>query len=396
MRISHKYLIESIVFISYVLFAMAWVGGTASMNEIMASMDINSLASASMISGAITLAKILGTFVAAFVVIKFGLKTAFFISAILVSFGILTPVSENYELLLLSRFIMGLGGALMIVYFNPIVLHCFTAEERPIINGLNAVAFNIGTAIILWFMPHINQISGNWQISLAVFSITSLLLALIWLLVKLESAHKSENISAQTHSVNYSYSEGLKDKFNWIYALSYSGLLAFYICLFTFYPQAGISNSKWVIGFGIIGTLVGIIFSKQVSLRIPVIRWSGLAIVFSIIGLTYGGNNSIQLLSSITLGFFIFLPMTALITLPQELPNMTTQRITVVFSLFWSISYLLATVVLWVFGRLVDMNDGNYGPSFMFITIVSSSIFIGSFFLPETGKAYQQLNPEVS
>ncbi|WP_141235571.1 alpha/beta hydrolase fold domain-containing protein [Pseudoalteromonas sp. NBT06-2] len=70
---------------------------------------------------------------------------------------------------------------------------------------------------------------------------------------------------------------------------------------------------------------------------------------------------------------------------------MTTQRITVVFSLFWSISYLLATVVLWIFGRLVDINDGNYDPSFMFITIVSSNIFIGSFFLPETGKECQQL-----
>ena len=35
--------------------------------------------------------------------------------------------------------------------------------------------------------------------------------------------------------VTYSYIDGLKDKFNWAYAFTYSGLLAFYICLFTFF-----------------------------------------------------------------------------------------------------------------------------------------------------------------
>ncbi|MFT6668419.1 MAG: hypothetical protein ACJAUY_002696, partial [Cognaticolwellia sp.] len=29
MKITNKYLVEAIVFFSYVLFAMAWVGGTA-------------------------------------------------------------------------------------------------------------------------------------------------------------------------------------------------------------------------------------------------------------------------------------------------------------------------------------------------------------------------------
>ncbi len=384
MRINNKYLVEALVFVSYVLFAMAWVGGTASMGQIMASLDISSLASASFISGAVTIAKIVGTFGAAWIAIKLGIKYAFFLSSVLIVIGIFTPYADNYELLLLSRFLMGLGGAFMIVYFNPIVMHWFEVHERPVINGLNAVAFNVGTALILWFMPFINGFTGSWQQSLVLFSLASLFIALAWLMVNFSQTSAQEN-SAKHQPVNYSYWDGLKDSFNWAYGLTYSGLLAFYICLFTFYPKAGISQSKWVIGFGILGTLAGILYSKQVVKRIPVIRWSGLVITLTIAGLSFSSSTGVQTISAIILGFFIFFPITALVSIPHELPQMTGQRVTVVFSLFYSISYLISTIILWLFGALVDSNNGDYFSAFVLITLLSSSFFIGSFFLPETG-----------
>ena len=389
MKISNKYFVESLVFASYVLFAMAWVGGTASMGQIMASMHIDSLASASFISGAVTLAKIVGTFAAAYLTLKLGVKYAFLTAALLIVAGIMTPYAPNYEWLLLSRFLMGLGGAFMIVYFNPIVMLWFAPQERPVINGLNAVAFNIGTAIVLWGMPTINAISGSWQNSLIVFSVMSLLLALAWLLVKFESQPQAACQGSAT-AVNYSYLDGLKDSFNWVYAFTYSGLLSFYICLFTFYPQAGISQSKWVIGFGIIGTLAGILYSRKKPLRLPIIRLSGAVIFVTVLGLSFGAEAWQQTLCAIVLGFFIFFPVTALVSIPHELPQMTGQKITVVFSLFWSLSYLVSTLVLWLFGKLVDMNEGSYFASFLLISVLSATVFIGSYFLPETGKAKEE------
>ncbi|QYJ78311.1 MFS transporter [Shewanella acanthi] len=385
MKITHKYLVEGLVFTSYVLFAMAWVGGTASMNSIMASMHIESFASASLISGAVTLAKIVGTFAAAYLTLKFGVKYAFLVAALLIVTGIMTPYAPNYELLLVSRFLMGLGGAFMIVYFNPIVMHWFAPEERPVINGLNAVAFNIGTAIVLWGMPSINAITGGWQHSLLAFSLASLALALLWLLVKFESFQHHNQSSTQEQSL-YSYWDGIKDPFNWTYALTYSGLLSFYICLFTFYPQAGISQSKWVIGFGIVGTVAGILYSRKEPMRLPIIRLSGLLIFLTVLGLSFSSSPWIQTLCAIVLGFCIFLPVTALVTIPHELPQMNGQKITVIFSLFWSISYLVSTFVLWIFGKLVDINQGSYFASFVLITLLSTTVFIGSYFLPETGR----------
>ncbi|WP_037457932.1 MFS transporter [Shewanella sp. HN-41] len=386
MKITHKYLVEGLVFTSYVLFAMAWVGGTASMNNIMASMHIESYASASLLSGAVTLAKIVGTFGAAYLTLKFGVKYAFLVAALLIVTGIMTPYAPNYELLLLSRFLMGLGGAFMIVYFNPIVMHWFAPEERPVINGLNAVAFNMGTAIVLWGMPSINAISGGWQQSLLLFSLISLVLALLWLLVQFDHVQSSNGIKTDNQTI-YTYLDGLKDPFNWAYALTYSGLLSFYICLFTFYPQAGISQSKWVIGFGIIGTIAGILYSRKQPLRLPIIRLSGVLIFITVLGLSFGSVSWLQSLCAIVLGFFIFLPVTALVSIPHELPKMTSQKITVIFSLFWSISYLISTLVLWLFGKLVDINNGSYFASFVLITLLSTTVFIGSYFLPETGQA---------
>lgn len=385
MKITNKYLVEALVFISYVLFAMAWVGGTASMNQIMASMDVESLATASFISGAVTIAKIVGTFAAAWLAVKCGLKYAFFISGLLISIGLVTPFSPSYELLLLSRFLMGLGGAFMIVYFNPIVMHWFNANERPVVNGLNAVAFNVGTGLILWFMTDINDIAGSWKTSLVFFSMASLLFSLVWLLVKFDFGPEDTKITKAVEP-EYSYAQALKDKFVWTYALTYSGLLAFYICLFTFYPKAGISQSKWVIGFGIVGTLAGIIYSKKFPLRLPVMRWSGLIMSISLYGLSFSQNDILQITCAIILGFFIFFPVTALVTIPHELPNMTGAKITVIFSLFYSISYLFSTIILWVFGKLVDINQGDYSISLLFITLLSTTFFIGSFVLPETGK----------
>ncbi len=355
------------------------------MSQIMAAMDLHSLADASFISGAVTFAKIVGTFVAAWLAIKLGVKIAFFVSCLLVVTGLLTPIAPNYELLLLSRFLMGLGGALMIVYFNPIVMTWFDTDERPTINGLNAVAFNVGTAIVLWSMNGINQLTGNWQNSLLCFSVASLLLAGLWLLIPAQSTALAT--AAQTTSTvqqSYGYKEGLKDPFNWAYALTYAGLLAFYICLFTFYPKAGISASKWVIGAGIIGTIAGMLYSRKIKQRLPVIRYSGIIQIAMVIGLSFSPSPLLQTLCAIVLGFFVFFPITALVSLPHELPDMTPSRVTVVFSLFWSISYLFATVILWLFGKLVDMAGGDFTLAFILISAVSTTFFIGSFFLPET------------
>jgi MFS transporter, CP family, cyanate transporter len=378
-----KYLIECILFLSYALFAMAWSGGTAFMDPIMKSMGIQNLASASFISTTVTFAKIIGTAIAAWTIVKFGIRNAFSIASLMICASILTPFSPNYPILLISRFLMGLGGALMVVYFNPIVMQWFEPKERPIINGLNAVAFNTGTAIVMFFIKDFISIFGGWKQTLVAFSVASIIFFVLWIFFGKYEDKVSPSKSAPS-SDNYSFMDGLKDPFNWKFALTYSGLLAFYIVLFTFYPKAGISQAKIVILMGIVGAILGIMYSQKVKKRIPILKFSGLVQLLSIIGLNFSGNNAtLATISAAVLGVFIFLPMTALVTLAQEMPNMTPRKVSVTFSLFWSISYIVATVVPTLFGAIVDANQGDFKMAFVFITIVSSTFLVGSFLLPE-------------
>jgi hypothetical protein len=182
----------------------------------------------------------------------------------------------------------------------------------------------------------------------------------------------------------YSVLDGLKDKFTWVFALTYAGLLAFYIVLFTFYPKAGIVQAKQVILFGIVGAVIGMIYSNKFSRRIPILRVSGFIQIIAAFGLSFAGEHqNLATISAAILGFFMFLPMPALVTLAQERVGMTAQKISVTFSLFWSISYLVATIVPTIFAKIVDLNAGNYHQAFIFICLVEGSFFIGSLFLRE-------------
>lgn len=378
-----KYLIEFILFMSYMLFAMSWVGSAIFMKDIMQMTGMHSLTQASFLSTALTFAKIIGTFIAAWTIVKFGIRKAFTVAMVLICLSIVTPYAPNFSILLISRFLMGLGGALIIVYFNPIVYKYFEPSERAVINGLNAIAFNVGTAIMLFGSGLFIDILGNWKYVLSVISCGSVIMLVIWLIFGKINLDSPE-VNREHVIEKYSVFDGIKDKFTWVFALTYAGLLAFYIVLFTFYPKAGIVQTKQVILFGIIGAIAGMVYSNKFDRRIPILRISGFIQIVAAFGLSFaGGNQSLATISAAILGFFMFLPMPALVTLAQERVGMTAQKISVTFSLFWSISYLVATIVPTIFAKIVDLNAGNYHQAFIFICIIEGSFFVGSLFLRE-------------
>jgi cyanate permease len=126
------------------------------------------------------------------------------------------------------------------------------------------------------------------------------------------------------------------------------------------------------------------VYSSKFTRRLPIIRISGLIQIIAAFGLSFAGDNvNLATISAATLGFFMFFPMPALVTLAQERTGMTAQRISVTFSLFWSISYLVATIMPTIFAKIVDMNGGDYSKAFVFICLVEGSFLVGSLFLRE-------------
>lgn len=377
---TNKYLIETLLFSSYVLFGMSWAGGSAFIPQIMRELGVHDLAAGSHISNAVAAAKLLGTFIAAGILSRLLAKKAVTLAMALMALGALTPFVHSYPWLLLVRFLMGLGGALVIVYFSPIVMQWFAPSERPFVNGLNSVAFNIGTAAILFGLPVMLGWFHDWQTTLLAVSLGSVLCLALWLVFGADGAAEAKQAdSGPRHTLG----QGLKERFNWLLAFTYSGTLSFYVILFSFYQNAGIQQAKYVVLAGLAGTVAGIWLARRMTRRLPLLRLSGLLQLLAVIGLhaqVWGWSDDAGLVTAAALvaGFFIFLPITSLVTLAQEQPGMTPDKAAVTFSLFWFLSYLLATVAPYVFGKLVDLRGGDYGLATAFAALLSSTFLIGS------------------
>jgi hypothetical protein len=64
--------------------------------------------------------------------------------------------------------------------------------------------------------------------------------------------------------------------------------------------------------------------------------------------------------------------------------------------IFWGVCYVAATFNVWLVGTIAEMNGNDFLWGFVYITVVSASMFIGSFTLPETGPGASRLCREVA
>ncbi len=377
-----KYLIELILFLSYALFAMSWVGATEFMAEIMRQTDMRSLAQASILSSALILAKVIGSFFAVYLMRKFGVYRAVALSLFMVCFSFITPIATNFFSLFTSRFIMGLGGALILVYFNPVVFTLFTRRELPFVNGLNLCSFNIGMVLIAYLQADLVRILGSWSMVLIVLSLISLFLGMIWILAaNIDDLRAIKNMDHHDDSRKFNLFNGFKHLYIWHYAFTFAGLISVYFILFTFYQHAGIVSAKEIGVCSLIGTVVGMICSRGLIQHLTMIRISALLQFISLVCFNFINDPELARFFAISLSLVISLPLPSMVTFIHNRANMTSHQLGVIFSLVYSISYLIATFAVSMFAKLVDIGHGNFFYAFIFICFINSFYLIGSIFL---------------
>ncbi len=380
--------IEAIMFFTYAFFAVSWIAGSSLTPQIMEYFKLESFASATFISNAITIAKIIGNFMAAAILAKLYPKRAIMLGSGLIVVGSLIAIfSQQYWMFILGRFIMGFGGALYVVYFSPVVLHYFKKEQLVTVNALNSVAYNVGGIMAMLMVGPVVSWLKTWQYSMGFFAIISAILFVLWPFV---GQNFELNKSSGVQQEKYTIGEALKDKFNWVFPFTYSGLLTFYIVLLNIFPISGTTViasktlSMLVAIGGVVGTILAIIMGKKYTKRLPVIRWCGLAMTLFGVLMFFTTSPALAVVAAVAIGIFMFLPVTSLVLIPQELPNMTPAKLTTIMGLFWAISYIIESVVYYIIGIVID--SSGYTTGLMIALVMSATFFIGSFLLPETGK----------
>lgn len=384
-----SYVIEAILFFTYAFFAVNWIAGSTLTPDIAEYFGVDSGASASFVSNAVTIAKIIGNFSAAAILNKLYPKKSIALGSFFIFGGsLLAVLAKSYKMFLLGRFIMGFGGAVFVIYFSPVVIHYFSDEKRPTVNALNSVAYNFGAVLALLIVAPVIEKFGTWQKSMTFFLSISAVLFVLWLIFG-DDFEINESQSGEEQKV--SFSQALKDKITLLLPFSYSGVLILYLSLLQLFPQtenAAISSATLSalsgIG-GIIGTILAIGLSKKYGKRKPVIIISGAIMTLSAFLMVKTTNPTLAIIAAILVGIFMFLPMTSLMMIPQELPNMTPARLTTIMGIFWALSYILETIVFYIFGILQDRTGSNELSVYIAV-LLSLTFVIGGFLLPETGK----------
>lgn len=383
-------IIEIIMFFTYAFFAVNWIAGSTLTPQIMDYFKLEGFASATFISNAVTTAKIIGNFMAAAVLSKLLLKKSIALGSLLIVLGSFVAIfAPSYTVFIIGRFIMGFGGALYVVYLSPIVIKYFSPSSRPTVNALNSVAYNMGSIIALLIVGPIISWLQTWQHSMAFFAGISGILFILWMIVG-EDVEVEESKTFEENKIKYTLKDAMKERINWLLPLSYSGLLTFYLVLLNIFPISGSAvidakslSTLTAIG-GVIGTIIAIALSKKYHKRLPVIRICGILMSLSGFIMFKATNGAVASLAALCIGIFMFTPMTSLVMIPQELPEMTPNKLTVVMGLFWAISYIVETILYYIIGNIIDLR--GYGAGLNLALVASLTFFLGSFLLPETGK----------
>ncbi|MED4225327.1 MFS transporter [Neobacillus cucumis] len=386
------YFMMAVLWLAYVTFAMNWVAGSSLTPQITATFfggPVDPLIS-QLVNYSITTARVFANILAAVVLMKLGPKKAAGTAIGLLMMGLVAIYLPNYWAYTVARMIMAVGGSMVIVYMNPVVAHYVKNSQVKLrINAANTVAYNTGAFIVaVLFTVFANQMVANWRLTLTFFASLTLLFFIAWLW----KAETFETRVSGEKAETYGYKDALKDGFLWRYGLAFASFLTLYVlslvsfkAIFDQYTLLNGSVTNLLIsGFGILGTFAGIRIGNRGVPRKPALLFSGIVMVGTF-ALAIVFANKIPLLSYTLIaisGFAMYIQYPIFLNLPHELKGMTTQRLTIMFGLFWAIAYAGQTIatIIWSF----ILGTSGYTPAMIFFIAVSSLyIFLVATF-PET------------
>lgn len=376
--VAARYVLAATLFVTYMLFALGWRAG----DHLVASFGFNASRTA-LLTNAITLAQMTGSLIAANVLLRLGARNAFTFGSVLVVFGGLVALTEAYPLVFLIRFVLGIGGALVVVFMSAIVAKVFTGKELQVVNGINSVAFNTGLAVALTFAVRMDANPVGAVLTVAACSAAVLVL---WLVISRGSVAQ-EQPSEQATDASYTMADGFREGFNWVFALAYTGLLSYYIVAFTFMDAQTV---RWVVYAGVIGALAGTAVATRVpnALKPRVVVISAVLQLISAAAVLALSEHRFATLVGVILGLAIFFPMPFFVQLAFIRPGVTPRKISVTFSIFWAVSYggsvLFIQLFAWIADRTGGLGPGNVPVSttpMIFIVLVEGTFLIGAVIL---------------
>lgn len=379
------------MFLTYCFFSASWLVGSILTNDMIQEFGITAVPSS--VNNAISAAKILGNFVAAWILIKLGPKKAVTFSAVLICCVVFGALSSNLPFFVITRFLLGFGGAVLMICMTPYVVYCFKPARQPIFIGLNNAGPNTGNLIALLSITPVRMWLGSWRYVILFYACFSVVLLILWIAIgKGYPITRSGEQSPDdpTEVASYRYRDGLREPFLYRFLLAMTGRLVVYtvmLYLFPLNPAFTVDAqfiSLMIAITGIPGTIVGILLANRLERKAPLFKGCGIAFsaVFFVMILT--PIPAMATVCAVLLGAIIFVSTPALFTLPAKLPGTTPRKVAVIMTLYWTLAYLIQMAVYAFIVWLV--NRYGWHTAMVITALYSITSLVGSFFLPDFRK----------
>jgi cyanate permease len=389
----YRFVIETLLFLTYAVFGLSWIAITPLVGELQQEFNITG-AQLGLLNTMVSVAKVIAPLLTGLLAVRIGIKRTILLGSAFISCAALAPLAPNFELFLGSRFVFGIGGAIVVTLLGPMVMQWFPAAERPLVNAINNVAVNTGITVTLFATVPLAAQFG-WRGTLLGYGLVSVALMAAWALLGREHVSATGPQTGTEALAAVGYGDVWRMRETWIIALSFAGPLALYLAFNTWLPKHYMEafGMEKAVASGYTGLfkLVGIptaiaagFLTQKLGIRRPFIIGAGLMMGAAAFAMFLSPNPAVITVAAVALGIALFTYVGPLFTIPMELPGTTPQHVSLMMGTVFSVAYFFSSFSPVVVGWLHD-SSGSFVLGFSIWAAFSWILAIGGWLLPETG-----------
>jgi cyanate permease len=390
----YRFVIEALLFLTYAVFGLSWIAITPLMGELQAHFGIG-LAQLGLLTTMVSAAKVVAPLLTGLLAVRIGIVRTILLGSLCISAAALAPFAPSFEAFLGSRFVFGIGGAIVVTLLGPMVMQWFPPSERPLVNAINNVAVNTGITVTLFATVPLAALLG-WRQTLLAYGLLSVGLMLAWAILGREAASASPaEVTAAAPAAAVSYADVWRLRETWLIALAFAGPLALYLAFNTWLPKHYIeafgmtkaAASNYTGLFNLVGIPTAImagIASQRLGVRRPFIVGAGALMGLAAFGMILSPDPILLTVAAIALGVALFTYVGPLFTIPMELPGLTPQHVSLMMGTVFSVAYTFSSLSPVVVGWLHDA-AGSFLPGLAIWAAFSWVLAVAGLLLPETG-----------
>ena len=302
---------------------------------------------------------------------------------------VLSLWTSNFTTLLLLRICFGISVGGLFPILAPVMMRWFPKNELPLINAAAIASVSAGIAISFLTGEHLAASMG-WKMTLSVFSSMSILSAIFWFLL----SGRDEIVASSNLSITGIRSV-IRSKVTLLLAFGDTGALLQYVALSAWLPtyyfeRHGMSLAEASLKAAILPicglfiVVAGGLLSLRIKSRKPFMFISGITLGICGFSSVIFADSPLLLLILILYGAGTWLYVPFLATIPLEVEGSTPEKAAAMTACMFTIGGSLSFIAPIMIGFLADYT-GSYIYGFAFVGVISWSLFVATYFLPETG-----------